>query len=256
LKLIMKKLLGDVTGPASSSRRRSLRIGVGVAAVLGLVAAAIPALAAVTATTPVTYYACVTNKTGALKVVSATAKCATGQHKISWNSLGPRGPVGPRGPQGPRGVAGPAGVVNSHIFQSSSFVALNSSSDTVVATLTLPAGDFQVSADVGLDLVNTSTPDTASCSMLDGGNNVLDDQYTSYALEGELTLLGDTTVGGRIEVQCFDEGDNADATYRTIQAIPVTRVVAAGALHARFTHLSPRLGLPKGSGKVTSFPAR
>jgi hypothetical protein len=54
----------------------------------------------------VTYYACVNNTTGAIKIVSSTTTCATGTHKIQWNQIGP---VGPRGPAGPQGVAGPTG---------------------------------------------------------------------------------------------------------------------------------------------------
>jgi hypothetical protein len=213
------------------ARPRVALIGAGAALVLAA-GVAIPAVA-LSASSPVTYYACVTNSTGALKIVSKTATCAAGQHKISWNN------IGPKGPKGARGARGPAGLVSSHIAQSSSFVALNSSEDTVVLTLSLPAGSFQVSADVGADLDDTSMPDTVSCSMLDGNNNVLDDQYTSYSLEGELTLLGDTTVGGTIEVQCFDFGDNAHATFVTIQAIPVSSVVSAGPRggHAQSRHL-------------------
>ena len=70
--------------------------------------AGIPVIAAA-ATSTVTYYACVTNSTGAIKVVGKTTKCGTGKHKISWNNIGPRGPQGPRGvtgPQGPRGNTG------------------------------------------------------------------------------------------------------------------------------------------------------
>jgi hypothetical protein len=59
-----------------------------------LVGAAIHALAGGTTTT---FYACVTSKTGAIKIVSKCARCRAGQHKISWNKAGPQGPVGPAG---------------------------------------------------------------------------------------------------------------------------------------------------------------
>lgn len=233
-------------------RPRVALIGAGAALALAT-GVAIP-VAALAGNSPVTYYACVTTKTGVLKIVSKSATCAAGQHKISWNNIGPPGPTGQkgaqgaRGPQGLRGPQGPPGAVASYIDQSSSFTGLNSSNDTVVATLQLPSGRFQVSADVGADLDDTSVPDTVSCSMLDGGGNVLDDQYTSYSLEGELTLLGDTTVGGTIEVQCFDFGNNADATFVTIQAIPVSSVVpadGAGRGHVQHRHLLPPGHLPQ-----------
>jgi hypothetical protein len=57
----------------------------------------------------VTYYACVNNTTGAVKIVNSTTTCATGTHKIQWNQTGPRGPVGPAGPQGVAGPTGPQG---------------------------------------------------------------------------------------------------------------------------------------------------
>jgi hypothetical protein len=201
-------------------------IGAGAALALAI-GVAIP-VAALARSSPVTYYACVTTRTGVLKIVSKSARCGSGQHKISWNNIGPRGPAGPKGPRGLQGLRGPAGEVASYIDQSNPEIALNSSSDTVVATMQLPSGRFQLNADIAVDLVDTSTPDTVSCFIVDGANNVLDEQYTSYSLEGEVTLLGDTTVGGTIEVQCFDLGNNADATFVNIQAIPVTSVIQAG----------------------------
>jgi hypothetical protein len=42
-------------------------------------------------------------------MVSATATCARGENKITWNVEGPQGPAGAAGPQGVAGPAGPAG---------------------------------------------------------------------------------------------------------------------------------------------------
>ena len=238
-------------------------IGAGAALVLAA-GVAIP-VAALTGSSPVTYYACVTTKTGVLKIVSKSAKCAAGQHKISWNNVGPSGPAGPRGPQGaqgvqgargpqgPQGVQGPAGEVASYFDSSAPEIALNNSQDTVVATLALPSGSFQVSADIGLDLADTSTPDTASCFILDSNNNVLDEQYTSYSLEGDLALNGDTTVGGTLQVECFDLGNNAFATFVNVVAIPVTSVLPAdGGRGAHVRHLP----LPPGHLPPAHRPGR
>ena len=88
-------------------RSRMALIGTGAALALAI-GVAIP-VAALARSSPVTYYACVTTRTGVLKIVSKSARCGTGQHKISWNNIGPRGPQGPRGvtgPQGPRGNTG------------------------------------------------------------------------------------------------------------------------------------------------------
>src|SRR5215471_18020943 len=110
-------------GPKAAGRgwrpgRRWLQIGGTAAAVTALVAVGIPALAAVTTST-VTYYACVTNSTGAIKVVGKTTVCGAGKHKISWNNIGPRGPRGLQGPRGATGPQGPPGVVNGYIDNSS-----------------------------------------------------------------------------------------------------------------------------------------
>jgi hypothetical protein len=57
----------------------------------------------------VTYYGCVNNATGAIRIVSKATVCKATEHKINWNQVGPRGPKGNQGNQGPRGPQGPAG---------------------------------------------------------------------------------------------------------------------------------------------------
>lgn len=59
-----------------------------------------------------TYYGCVNNTTGAIRIVSKTTACKSTEHKIHWNQVGPQGPQGPQGPagpQGPQGAQGPQG---------------------------------------------------------------------------------------------------------------------------------------------------
>jgi hypothetical protein len=46
-----------------------------------------------------------------LRVVSSTAKCASGELALNWNQQGPKGNPGAAGPQGPAGAAGPQGAV-------------------------------------------------------------------------------------------------------------------------------------------------
>jgi hypothetical protein len=45
----------------------------------------------------VTYYGCVNNTTGAIRIVSKATICKSTEHKISWNEVGPRGLQGPKG---------------------------------------------------------------------------------------------------------------------------------------------------------------
>jgi hypothetical protein len=86
--------------------RALLSGGCVAAVVVALVAVGVPALAS---GGTVTYHACV-SKAGALKIVSASAKCAAGQSKISWNNTGPQGPAGKPGPAGPQGLTGAHGA--------------------------------------------------------------------------------------------------------------------------------------------------
>jgi hypothetical protein len=59
---------------------------------------------------PVVLKACVTDSTGAIKMVSArTTSCARGQRLVTWNQAGVAGPRGATGATGARGATGPAG---------------------------------------------------------------------------------------------------------------------------------------------------
>jgi hypothetical protein len=55
-------------------------------------------------------YACVDQK-GALRIVGSADQCQTSKKEtlLTWNVIGPAGPVGPQGPEGPAGSEGPAG---------------------------------------------------------------------------------------------------------------------------------------------------
>jgi type VI protein secretion system component Hcp len=56
-----------------------------------------------------TFYACVANTGGAVRIVAANTTCQASEHKINWNQTGPQGPQGPVGPSG--GVPIPNQVV-------------------------------------------------------------------------------------------------------------------------------------------------
>jgi Collagen triple helix repeat (20 copies) len=58
----------------------------------------------------VTYYGCVNNATGAIRIVSKSTVCKATEHKINWNEVGPKGPEGPQGPKGPQGPQGHIGA--------------------------------------------------------------------------------------------------------------------------------------------------
>ena len=56
-----------------------------------------------------TYYGCVNNTSGAIRIVGQSTTCKSTEHKIHWNQVGPPGPQGPKGAQGPRGPQGAQG---------------------------------------------------------------------------------------------------------------------------------------------------
>jgi hypothetical protein len=57
----------------------------------------------------VTFFGCVNNTTGAIRIVSKTTVCQSSDQEIHWNQKGPQGPQGQQGPQGLQGPEGPQG---------------------------------------------------------------------------------------------------------------------------------------------------
>jgi len=84
----------------------------------------------------VTYYGCVTNSTGAIRIVSSTTTCKTTEHKIQWNDPGPTGPKGATGAAGPKGATGPQGPQGTPGTASGVFSVNNNLSVKITATPT------------------------------------------------------------------------------------------------------------------------
>jgi hypothetical protein len=213
----------DAAAPQGRRRFRRRAQITGAAAAVALIAAAVPAIATATTST-VTYFACVTNSTGAIRLVGKATNCGTGKHKISWNNAGP---------QGSRGQRGPAGVVTGFIDTSDATQQLNGIPDTV-ATLPLPAGKYLVTAKADASLGTTdSSPDTVSCNLIDSNDNFLDSTIASlnpgqnFTATEALTLLGATqlTTRGKVLLQCEDETGNAGSVDSVvITAVPVMKI--------------------------------
>jgi hypothetical protein len=237
-----------------------------VATPIVLTASAIPAVAAATSA-PVVYYACVANKTGAVTIVSAAATCGTGEHKISWNNLGPaghtgphgatgpqgpQGATGPQGPQGATGPQGPPGVTTGYASFNSNRVSLPAGylNVTMVGSLSLPSGTFLVNV-TALAQGYLTTPDSVECSLWDGaGGYPLDTGAASLApdpnffgnAEGNITITAATTNGGTMQVGCSDDNGQASVEYVSITATPVSNLQASG-LAARPTRTGRRAPL-------------
>ena len=95
----MRKFLSVARHPAALAAVLALTLAGSAAAATG----------AFSAKPPKKVYACVGGEGNEFHYTSAQATCPSGQHKISWNSEGPRGPKGVRGKQGPRGRQGKTG---------------------------------------------------------------------------------------------------------------------------------------------------
>ncbi|MGP0101927.1 MAG: hypothetical protein ACLPUT_09975 [Solirubrobacteraceae bacterium] len=116
-------------------------IGTSAAAIVLLALAAAPAAGAAT-----TIYACVSKKSGAMRIVSAKAKCRHGERKLSWSSTGPAGPAGAPGAPGAAGVPGANGVGADYSSFSFGPDALGASeTGDIVVSKTIPAGTYFVS---------------------------------------------------------------------------------------------------------------
>jgi hypothetical protein len=208
-------------GRSAAGRRpaRRLRWIVGPAAALVVLAAgAIPAVAAGTST-PVVYYACVTNATGAIKIVHASTACATGQHKISWNN---RGPAGPRGPQGPPGV-----TTAYAVFTPGRVKMFPADSMNIYGTLSLPAGRFIVNVTAVAYGILTA-PDKVECPLYDSGSHLLGYGGAMLVTDksgagiGNIAITASTTTGGKLYFMCYDDTGEASMQDVSMTAIPVS----------------------------------
>ena len=104
---------------------RTARFGATAAAATALVGGAVAATAAVVdpyVNADGKYAACVASKDGAMRMVTPTATCRSGELKVDWNEKGPQGlpgaagatgapgAQGPQGPQGEKGAPGEPGL--------------------------------------------------------------------------------------------------------------------------------------------------
>jgi hypothetical protein len=94
------------------SAQRVLRLLGTAAVLLGVAAGASYATSAThsSATSTAVIHACVKKSGGAVRIVSATAKCLSTETAMSWNVQGPQGVAGAAGARGAIGLQGPAGA--------------------------------------------------------------------------------------------------------------------------------------------------
>jgi hypothetical protein len=201
--------------PSRINAVRPMRFVSATGAVVGAIALLTPAAASAAGAT--TIYACVSKKSGAMRIVSAKAKCKRGEHKLSW---GASGPAGPAGAPGAPGAPGANGVGVDFADENAGPVSLaEGEKGAVVVAETIPAGSYFVSAktvviavkgksgvSVGVvcELVDTTgtpaiveIPDALDESIWFQGLSQSGSEWeavTTLALQGQLTTTEATTL--------------------------------------------------------------
>ena len=195
-----------------------------------------------------TIHACVKPESGATRIVSAKAKCHRGEHKLSWNTSGPRGATGAQGPTGAQGAEGKAGATGTGATFEAAPVehqSLPKNAGTPVLSKVLPPGTYVVAAKT--TLVDESTAKIFAdvfCELADqpgtsglGESKILDltgwagtlgeketnefQENTPLVLEGSLS----SSVTSTLSMSCVNvEGPVAQAGFSRMHALTVTSI--------------------------------
>lgn len=160
-------------------------------------------------------HGCYQKNQGTLRVIDTgqAQTCSSSEAPLNWSQTGPQGPQGLQGPQGIQGPQGPSG--SSHAYSTSNLAAQTflSPSANTITKLTLPAGNYVVSATgtvVKTGIFNTTGSDNdVKCSLNDPEDNALTaSQAEANGLDYEDAVpyvLVDTMSlpsGGTITVDC------------------------------------------------------
>ena len=210
----------------------------------------------------VTYYGCVNNSTGGIRIVSKATVCKATEHKISWNQVGPRGPQGPQGatgPQGPKGATGPQGPKGATGPQGPPGISVGYSA------LLPPASDIFVPGYPGLEVALSNAVSTTGTYYInasalldidasDGGAYCFDttassgvpSQYGGSSIQGtwQQVSISDAlfiNAGDSAQLNCY--GFNGDGnTYVYDAAITVTLINSADDAAKKAGHSDERPG--------------
>ena len=180
-----------------------------------------------------TITACVRHNGGTLYEAS---KCAKHDSTLRWSKQGPQGSQGPQGPQGLEGSPGAPGAPgargpsNGYSSLDDGPISINSSAETPVVSVTLPAGNYIVLAKL-VPFAASGGTDAAVCDLLDPtgvlvdrGESVVNSSTISFdtvTLAGPLTTAG----GGTARVQCkADIGSGIEILHAHLTAIALGSV--------------------------------
>jgi hypothetical protein len=115
---------------------KNLKKSIGIGVVLVVTLTVIVSWALANSETPTTYYACVNNSSGTIKVWTEPTDCGTNEFPIQWNNVGPKGDKGDPGPPGPSSEAFATGRGDIELPLESP------PKDVDVIALELPAGEY------------------------------------------------------------------------------------------------------------------
>ena len=126
---------------------------------------------------------------------------------------GPPGPAGSQGPAGPQGTPGVGGEPSFTGSASPDPVAVGAASTNVTGIVTVPAGDYFVSADVDIQVDAGATPNEVLCQITDGSGTPisgLDDEFLLASLVpvgvtghmGHVSVSGVVTAIGDVALAC------------------------------------------------------
>ena len=133
-------------------------------------------------------HACYDGGNGTLRVIDAEAgaACRPQEVALSWNQRGPQGPQGPQGPEGPRGPSD--GYVTTLLPAN----AKRLTGHVHVLSLSLPAGDYILSASARLER-SQSGSSTVLCDFLVGGGAFAPLYLEKLNGVGDVEILAATT---------------------------------------------------------------
>jgi hypothetical protein len=196
-----------------------------------------------------TYYACINNSTGAIRIVSKSTVCKSTEHKINWNQVGPQGPQGPHGPKGAQGPQGPQGPPGMSVGYSAQCDAgcgiglIGYPGEVILETAAVGAGTYYVSSSTLLDVAGgdegfcyVTTADTGAIHT-EGGSG-LGGAYQ----QASTTDVFSVSAGDAFEVLCYDS-INASSVY----SAAITATLINSAFDAK-----PKQSLRSGSPNLTS----
>jgi hypothetical protein len=152
-------------------------------------------------------HGCANHSHGTLRIVGVSESCLPSESALDWNIQGPTGAAGPQGPTGARGPS------DAYVTSLVTGTSLSSSHPfgTRVASLTLPAGEYIVSASVSVARGQAGASDPTCGLRVAGGP--LDRGYGEHLTGADdratiaISGVAPLTSGGVVAIDCDAIGD-------------------------------------------------